>query len=43
MMKYFADNQIICTFVHQIKQIKTKSYDTSYRDWETTKIGRAHV
>ena len=24
MMKYFAINQIICTFVYQIKQIKNK-------------------
>ena len=26
MMKYFAVNQIICTFVYQIKQ-KNKSYE----------------
>ena len=29
-MKYFAVNQIICTFVYQIKLIKTKSYENSY-------------
>ena len=28
-MKYFAVNQIICTFVYQIKQ-KNKSYENSY-------------
>ena len=35
MKKYFAVNQIICTFVYQIKQIKnikTKSYENNNRN-----------
>ena len=31
-MKYFAINQNSCTFVYQIKLIKTKSYENNNRN-----------